>query len=132
MLTQSKRVYQARDEGSSAILQAVALDATDDLLGTLVGIEKAKDDLLPLELNMFSILRREFRSFARSFLDSKEARDLIARMADPANPTSLPSLKRKYCSSTMKCGECKAFVTQVNPPKIAFEVAIVYDFSDAE
>lgn len=87
---------QAFDERDSAILEAVALDATDDLLGTLVGIEKAEDDLVPFELNMFSILRREFRSFARSFLDSKEARDLIVRMADPANHTSLPSLKRKY------------------------------------
>jgi len=88
-------VCEVLDEANSAILEAVALDATEDLLGTLVGIEKAEDDLVPFELNMFSILRREFRSFARSFLDSKDARDLIGRMADPANHTSLPDLKRQ-------------------------------------
>lgn len=87
---------QAFDERDNAILEVVALDATDDLLGTLVGIEKAEDDLVPFEPNMFSILQCEFRSFARSLLDSKEVRDLIVRMADLANHTSLPSLKRKY------------------------------------
>ena len=60
---------QAADDRDRSILEAVALDATDDLLGTLVGIEKAEDDLVPFELNMFSILRREFRSFARGFLE---------------------------------------------------------------
>lgn len=83
------------------VIEAAALDAVEDLLGTLVDVEKAADDLVPFELNLFSALRGEFRSFVREFLREEPVRDLVARMADPANHVALPGLQRQVSQSVL-------------------------------
>jgi SPP1 gp7 family putative phage head morphogenesis protein len=94
-------VCVACDERSEGILEAAALDAVEDLLGTIAGVEKAQDELVPFELNLFAALRAEFRSFVREFLRDEGVRDLIARMADPASHVALPGLKRQVAQHVL-------------------------------
>lgn len=91
----------ACDERNEVILEAVALDTVEDLLGTIAGVEKAPDDIVPFELNLFGALRGEFRSFVREFLRDEQVRDLVARMADPANHVALPGLTRQVSQSVL-------------------------------
>jgi SPP1 gp7 family putative phage head morphogenesis protein len=94
-------VCVACDERSEVMLEAAALDAVEDILGTIAGVEKAPDDVLPFELNLFAALRGEFRSFVREFLRDERVRDLVARMADPASHVALPGLKRQVAQHVL-------------------------------
>ena len=57
------------DELKAGVEDAVALDAVDDIFRTLLRVERATDDVVPFELDMFAILRSGFRTAARLFLE---------------------------------------------------------------